>query len=513
MFIKYGEKFNPDKKSVIIFNHILKCGGNTFNRILVDHFGSTNDNDTFFFNVNNELCAIVLYKLRHFLKKKKLIILKGHCSWRSEEILEDYEDRNIYCITILRDPWDRLISHYYFASYRNYIKSDFESFLYSMGPNFYTNWLGNGNLGLAKKTLANSHYLFGLVERYDDFLKIFAYYFGKKKIIYQAKNVLRSFIDTDKNKDLVKYKDLFLKKNDKDIELYQWARDLFDERINKLNKKLQMMEIKKSNIEKTTKGLGGFFKYTVHDIAEKEELLKKDIQTNPLILNKLIYYFYREYGLWEKYVGAIDSLIEFFNKYLKELKLSEDSFVIKQINSFISEKEKILSHKRLDLREIYRHKINFDDFLSNLLETVLKDYQIKFKNEMHYKSFYCFCKNNKYKKVGFYGISSAFMLHFESIKKYLTNCRIFLFDSDKKKHGKKIDELTIYSPERIIDIQPELIIITSAFYEEIFNYLVELKTVNKLDFRIARLENHFFQYVDFLSKTEPIRCNVYKTLL
>ncbi len=37
------------KKSVIIFNHILKCGGNTFNRILVDHFGSTNDNDTFFF--------------------------------------------------------------------------------------------------------------------------------------------------------------------------------------------------------------------------------------------------------------------------------------------------------------------------------------------------------------------------------------------------------------------------------------------------------------------------------
>ncbi len=98
------KKFNPDPKCLIVFNHIDKCGGNTFCRILEEYFCSKGNNETFFFTINYIFNAIVLYNLRYFLKKKKLIVLTGHCSWRSEEILEDHEDRDIYYITLLRDP-------------------------------------------------------------------------------------------------------------------------------------------------------------------------------------------------------------------------------------------------------------------------------------------------------------------------------------------------------------------------------------------------------------------------
>ncbi len=47
---------------------------------------------------------------------------------------------------------------------------------------------------------------------------------------------------------------------------------------------------------------------------------------------------------------------------------------------------------------------------------------------------------------------------------------------------KKIDTLIINPPEKIVDIKPEIIIITSAFYYEIFSYLTELKKDKQIKF-------------------------------
>ncbi len=45
--------------------------------------------------------------------------------------------------------------------------------------------------------------------------------------------------------------------------------------MNNLNKELQLIEVKKSNIEKTSRELGGFFKYPTSKLSEKEKLLIK----------------------------------------------------------------------------------------------------------------------------------------------------------------------------------------------------------------------------------------------
>ncbi|WP_459893048.1 hypothetical protein [Desulfothermus okinawensis] len=372
--------------------------------------------------------------------------------------------------------------------------ADFESFLRAR-KQYYTKWLGDDNLDLAKQNLQKSYYLFGLVEKYEDFLRLFGYYFGNNNIIYSKRNVLKDFSQNTEEKFFSKYKDMFYKINSQDIELYHWAKALFDNRLKRISHKIQMINIDCIGLDKAPKGSGGFLQYKRKHILEKEELLKEQIQKDPCSMNTLIYRFYDEYELWEKYVGAAESLIDLFKKELKDIQFANDAIVIKQLTNLLSGKEKILSQKKIDVKEVERQIIFFNEFWSNLLKQVVHRYKLTLRNKFPFKDFYLFCKNTVYQKIGFYGISSCFMLHYDAINRYLNNCEIFLFDSDKNKHGKKIDTLIINPPEKIVDIKPEIIIITSAFYYEIFSYLTELKKINKLSFRIARLENHFYQYL------------------
>lgn len=107
-----------------------------------------------------------------------------------------------------------------------------------------------------------------------------------------------------------------------------------------------------------------------------------------------------------------------------------------------------------------------------------------------------FSQTNSFNRIGFYGISGRFKQHYGLIKTVFKNREIFLFDSDRSKHGMKIDNLIINSPERIADLTPDIIIITSAFYDEIYGFLKTLKIMKGLSFKIANLQDFILTYLD-----------------
>ncbi len=71
-----------------------------------------------------------------------------------------------------------------------------------------------------------------------------------------------------------------------------------------------------------------------------------------------------------------------------------------------------------------------------------------------------------------------------------------MFDSDIKKHGQKIDNLTINNPDKIVEIKPDIIIISSIFWKEILKILRIIQKRYKLNFRIGCLhETMYFRFI------------------
>ncbi len=144
--------------------------------------------------------------------EKYNVLFTGHFTWGLHNYLN--YNKKVYYVTLIRAPWSIFISLYKFKSIIGYFSHDiFTFFDEDYEHNFLTNRLGNGDLQLAKDNLEKKHYLFGIVEQYDDFLKMFAYFFqinfinyGNPKVIYDS--------------NLFKLKENFIKRNELDCKLY-----------------------------------------------------------------------------------------------------------------------------------------------------------------------------------------------------------------------------------------------------------------------------------------------------
>lgn len=136
-----------------------------------------------------------------------------------------------------------------------------------------------------------------------------------------------------------------------------------------------------------------------------------------------------------------------------------------------------------------------EEVVSNMCEYFYHTYFVKDAVKKIGTNMSSFFKKFRYSRIGFYGISGRFMTYINQIRQ-LKNIDIYLYDSDKNKHGNKINGLIIHHPERIIDLTPEIIIITSAFYKEIYEFLKKFKKNNKLAFEIAYLDE--FSNITFL---------------
>lgn len=258
---------------MIIFTHIPKTAGVTLNSIIKKNYQESEIFHGTFVSSLSQFAETIL-------AQQQAKMIAGHIGFGFHRLLS----RPCNYITMLREPLERTCSeyNYYHEHYRNANNLipipdlnielpaiSWEDFCQKVSPNLMTRYLSgiefeyqlkmNSYLGFslakilnrdnslqeyfeyppqkmlekAKKNLKNNYLIFGLTEKFEDSLKLFESQLSWQDIKYNALNKsnkptsLESFTEQQIN--------YARKSNELDIELYQYAQNLFESKLSKLN--------------------------------------------------------------------------------------------------------------------------------------------------------------------------------------------------------------------------------------------------------------------------------------
>lgn len=211
---------------MICFIHIEKTAGTTLDHIFINnfifYFGLesycywTNQKGSYFSAAEFEK----LVKLFAFIKG-----VGGHSlrNWLNYEANDD-----IYYVTFLRDPIQRYISHYMHQKYKMGIKWEIDKFIEDNRFNDYMThrFSEDGDLNKAKENLKKIDFV-GFQEDFDVSLLLLRHFMGMSELCinYESKNVNKYGDDEVKVMlEEPRIKNAIMKNNEKDIELYDFAR-------------------------------------------------------------------------------------------------------------------------------------------------------------------------------------------------------------------------------------------------------------------------------------------------
>ena len=105
--LRYALPASRPKK--ILFDHLPKCGGTSLRVYLQAHYPIRK---TFSTDASSPAASVNAFKLLSQRKRHGYDLVKGHLA---HELL-DYVHPEVLRVTVLREPVDRIISHYYYAS-------------------------------------------------------------------------------------------------------------------------------------------------------------------------------------------------------------------------------------------------------------------------------------------------------------------------------------------------------------------------------------------------------------
>lgn len=246
---------NIGKEDALIFLHIPKAAGSTLHKIIARQYSA---DEMFTINGLRVQEDIEKFKNLSLAEREKIKVLKGHMTFGLHEFLP----RPSTYITILRDPVERIISHYYYVLRRpehylyNQVKSE-NIDLQGYVEKGLSNELNNGQTRLlagmddsrefsqcepqiletAKTNLQQHFAVVGLSEKFDETLLLLQKTFEWGIPVYMKENVtknrlLKENVPEATLKTIKKYNQL-------DSEIYNYAEELF---LNQINEKIGALE-------------------------------------------------------------------------------------------------------------------------------------------------------------------------------------------------------------------------------------------------------------------------------
>ena len=99
---------SKNKPKKVFFDHVPKCGGTSVTDYLQDHYLRRK---TFSVKTHDASASIESFKTKSQETRYKYDFVKGHNAHK----LIDHVNPECIKVTVLREPLDRIISHYYYA--------------------------------------------------------------------------------------------------------------------------------------------------------------------------------------------------------------------------------------------------------------------------------------------------------------------------------------------------------------------------------------------------------------
>ncbi|MGG3888361.1 sulfotransferase family 2 domain-containing protein [Metabacillus fastidiosus] len=227
------------EKRIPIFVHIPKTAGSTLRSILKNQY----DPNVICFGNQQEMTS----KLENFSEEEmeQIKCLHGHFHFGIHQHLSD---RPYTYYTMLRDPVEHVISEYYYIlrkpnnqAHDKVKNMSFEEFIISeefhdRTSNRQTFFISGGlkdDLDLALKNLNQYFSIVGITEMFDESIFFIGQELGWKNITYKKKNVTKNRPSKDEFPDnIIK---LIEEKNELDMELYNFSKNLLQTKIKNLN--------------------------------------------------------------------------------------------------------------------------------------------------------------------------------------------------------------------------------------------------------------------------------------
>ena len=244
------------QKPATIFLHIPKAAGTTLHSIFEREYRGKHICDL---DTNNLLSDIEAFKKLSAEEINKIDLLKGHLPFGLHECFT----RDFTYVTMMRNPVDRIISHYRYAlqkpnhylhkqiteqnmDIRDYVDSGMSNELDNAMVRILSNHLydipfgacNEDMLNLAKSNLVQFFSVIGLLERFDESVLLMKIKLGWKKYpVYHKKNVTRKNQGKKAvDNELINH---IRQRNSLDWELYLFATTLFEKELASVSQKIE----------------------------------------------------------------------------------------------------------------------------------------------------------------------------------------------------------------------------------------------------------------------------------
>ncbi len=240
----------------LIFLHLPKTAGSTLHKIIEREYKSKSIYSLDNFKTKE---AVEEFKSLPEVQRSEIQVLKGHMRFG----LHEYLPQPSSYITILREPVDRVISHYYYVlrkpnhhlyeqvksknmSLKDYVSSGITKeldnsqarLLSSIAADIPFGECSPDVLESAKRNLEEHFAVIGLADKFDETLILLKRAFNWRTPFYIKANITKNRpLKEDISQETL---DIIKNYNELDIELFNYAKQKFEEQINQLGKSFEI---------------------------------------------------------------------------------------------------------------------------------------------------------------------------------------------------------------------------------------------------------------------------------